>query len=131
MKAAVSPCGVVWATALAGDTATLFHKQKDRTIVAERVQDVEPVLENNARLRSQPQSRHSTFRHKASIPNIILEQWLNEEYERGHHIRFLSKEMDELVARKLRDPDWAKLSTDSQTCNLYSVPKINGLKWGD
>jgi hypothetical protein len=73
--------------------------------------DVEAVLEHNKRLRAMSQSGE-TFRHCACIPNSILVKWLNEERNRGHDIQFLSKEMDEMVARKLRDPDWAYLRTD-------------------
>lgn len=84
-----------------------------RTIARERVQDVEPILEHNKRLRSIEQ--HSDWgRHIASIPNVILERWFNEEYERGNvSLRLYSKEMDAIVARKLKDPEWAFLRTDS------------------
>jgi hypothetical protein len=53
-------------------------------------------------------------RHVASIPNVILTRWLNEEYERGNvTIRLFGPEMDALVDRKLKDPEWAFLRTDS------------------
>ena len=49
-------------------------------------------------------------RHVASIPNVILLKWLNEEHARGHTgLRLFTREFDELVARKLADPDWAYL----------------------
>lgn len=76
------------------------------------VQDVQPILDRNAMLRSMPQ-KSDWGRHVASIPNVIALRWLNEEYARGNSsIRFLSKEFDELVARKLKDPDWAYLRVD-------------------
>lgn len=76
-------------------------------------QDVEDIIENNKRL--QKEAQHSDWgRHVASIPNVILERWLNEEWERGNTtIKLFGPEMDELVARKLKDPDWAYLRTDS------------------
>lgn len=83
------------------------------TLAVETVQDVEPILENNKRLRSEVQ-RSDWGRHVATIPNVILTRWLNEEYARGNvTIKLFGKEMDELVARKLKDPEWKYLRTDS------------------
>jgi hypothetical protein len=75
--------------------------------------DVEAVIENNKRLQNEPQDKKSSFRHVASIPNIFINQWLNEEYARGNvGIKLFGPEMDALVARKLKDPDWKWLRTD-------------------
>jgi hypothetical protein len=53
------------------------------------------------------------------IPNVIMERWFNEEYERGNvSLRLYSKEMDEIVARKLKDPQWAYLRTDMASAML-------------
>jgi hypothetical protein len=44
---------------------------------------------------------------------VILVRWLNEEYARGNvQLRMFTREFDELVATKLRDPDWKFLRTD-------------------
>lgn len=87
--------------------------QEDRLLTINRVQDVEPIIENNKRLQKEPQSRKSSFRHVASVPNVIIEKWLNEELARGNKsIRWGSKEFDALIAKKLKDPDWAYLRTD-------------------
>jgi hypothetical protein len=89
-----------------------------RTIIRERVQDVEPILEHNALLRTMEQ-KSDWGRHIASIPNVIMERWFNEEYERGNvSLRLYSKEMDEIVARKLKDPQWAYLRTDMASAML-------------
>lgn len=81
-------------------------------LVAETMQDVEPILERNKALRSLPQ-QSDWGRHIATIPNVILVRWLNEEYARGNvGLRIFSKEFDALIARKLRDPDWKHLRTD-------------------
>jgi hypothetical protein len=81
------------------------------TVIASTTQDVEPILEHNKRLRGEPQ-RSGWGRHVASIPNVILVQWLNEEHARGNTaLRLFTREFDELVARKLADPDWAYLRT--------------------
>lgn len=84
---------------------------KEKRLTVYSVDDVEPVLEHNKLLRTMPQ-KSDWGRHVASIPNIISVKWLNEEWARGNPIRFLSKEWDELVARKLNDPDWKYLRTD-------------------
>ena len=84
----------------------------DRRIIASTRQDVEPILERNKALRGERQ-RSDWGRHIASIPNAILVKWLNEEYAAGNtQLRMFTAEFNELVARKLRDPDWAYLRTD-------------------
>lgn len=83
----------------------------ERKFTFEIVQDVEPILERNKVLRSERQT--GDFRHVASIPNVILTRWLNEEIERGNTtIRMFGAEMDQLVEKKLKDPDWKWLRTD-------------------
>lgn len=91
---------------------TQIH-QEDRLLTINRIQDVEPIIENNKRLQTEEQDRHSSFRHIASVPNVIIEKWLNEELARGNKaIRFGSREFDALCAKKLRDPEWKYLRTD-------------------
>jgi hypothetical protein len=81
------------------------------TVIASTTQDVEPILERNKRLRAEPQ-RSDWGRHVGSIPNVILVKWLDEEHARGNtQLRLFTREFDELVARKLRDPEWAYLRT--------------------
>jgi hypothetical protein len=85
---------------------------RDGEVVARTIQDVEPILERNAALRGEAQ-RSDWGRHVATIPNVILVRWLNEEYARGNtQLRMFTREFDEIVERKLRDPDWAYLRTD-------------------
>ena len=85
--------------------------RSDRKIIAVTTQDVGPILDRNAELRAQPQ-RGDFGRHVASIPNVILVRWLNEEYGRGNtELRMFTPAFDEL-ARKLRDPDWKHLRVD-------------------
>lgn len=93
---------------------TRFHFDPNGKLAAvEQSQDVDPILERNKQLRSIEQ-KSDWGRHVASIPNVILTKWLNEEWERGNlSIKLFGKEMDELVERKLKDPEWAYLRTDS------------------
>lgn len=87
-------------------------RPKDSLLVASTWQDVEPILERNKELRTMEQ-RSDWGRHIASIPNVIITKWLNEAWASGNaDLRFGSKEFDELVAKKLRDPDYAYLRTD-------------------
>ena len=84
----------------------------DKRIIASTWQDVEPILERNKALRSQPQ-KSDWGRHVATIPNVILVRWLNEEYAAGNvSLRMYTPDFNELVARKLADPDWAYLRVD-------------------
>lgn len=92
-------------------------RAKDSLLIANTIQDVEPILERNKQLRSMEQ-RSDWGRHIASIPNVTITQWLNEEYARGNvDLRLGSKEFDQLVAKKLRDPDYAYLRTDCGVAN--------------
>jgi len=90
----------------------LLLDRTDKTIVASTWQDVAPILARNKALRREPQ-RSDWGRHIATIPNVILVQWLNEEYARGNvGLRLFGKEFDALIARKLRDPEWRELRVD-------------------
>jgi len=95
-----------------------FHGDGDN-IAIEMIQDVEPILERNKDLQKQEQ-RSDWGRHVASIPNVILMRWLNEEYERGNvGIRLFNPEMDAVVERKLKDPEWRYLRTDCAHINGF------------
>jgi hypothetical protein len=84
----------------------------DKKIVAVITQDVGPILDRNVELRAQPQ-RSDFGRHVATIPNVILVRWLNEEYARGNtELRMFTPAFNALVARKLQDPDWKHLRVD-------------------
>ena len=88
------------------------QRARDSKIIVAAAEDVEQILERNKQLRGEPQ-RSDWGRHVASIPNVILIQWLNEEHARGNTgLRMFTRGFDELIARKLADPDWAYLRTD-------------------
>jgi hypothetical protein len=91
---------------------TLYHADGSK-ITIERVQDVEPILEHNKLLQTIEQ-RSDWGRHYASVPNVVLEKWLNEEWERGNiHIQFGSEEYYAMVERKLQDPQYRAFRTDA------------------
>lgn len=95
--------------------ATRFHYDSgDDRVYLSSTQDVEPILELNKAMRAERQ-RSDWGRHIASIPNIICLKWLHEEWAKGNvGLRYLSREFDELVERKLRDPEWKYLRTDER-----------------
>lgn len=97
-----------------GDIATKWsYDEGEDTIVLDRVQDVEPHLDFNKFLQSLKQ-KSDWGRHVAHIPNIFYEKWLREEWDRGNtHLRPFTPEFDELVERKLQDPDWKFLRVDN------------------
>lgn len=89
---------------------TIFHRGTDGQVTVERVQDVEPILDHNKALQNTPQ-KSEYFRHTASIPSIIIERWC---IELGVNLlRMSGREFGELIQKKLRDPDWAWLRTDT------------------
>lgn len=90
----------------------LLLDRGERKIIAVTSQDVEPILAHNKALRGEAQ-RGEWGRHVATVPNVILVQWLNEEHARGNTgLRMFTPEFYALVARKLQDPEWAYLRTD-------------------
>ena len=95
-------------------TTNIHLDSNGNDLTVETVQDVEPILEHNKMLRTVEQ-RSDWGRHVAKIPNVIMTKWLNDEWERGNTtIKLFGPEMDALVERKLKDPDWAWLRTDAK-----------------
>lgn len=77
-------------------------------------QDVEPILEQNKMLRTMEQ-KSDWGRHVAEIPNVLYVKWLDEEHARGNtSLRLFTPEFDAIVQKKLNDPEWKYLRTDSQ-----------------
>lgn len=84
-----------------------------RTIAVVSADDLEPYLERNKMLRTLHQPKTDGLKHVASIPNLIMVKWLNEAWQRGSNVRYLSREWDDIVKKKLKDPEWAYLRTDA------------------
>lgn len=95
-------------------------KVEDGNLYVKTTQDVEDIIDNNRRLQNEPQKR-GIWRHKASIPNNIINRWLNEEWMAGNvGIKMFDEEFDRLVQRKLADPDWAYLRTDNPALSFQT-----------
>lgn len=83
---------------------------KDLTV--EHQQDVEDILEWNKEARRDEQ-RSDWGRHIGRIPNLMYVKWLNEEHARGNtNLRLFTYEFDQIVRKKLYDPEFAYLRVD-------------------
>ncbi len=89
---------------------TRFHLDSNGDdLTVEHVQDVAPILERKAQLRAEPQTS-DWGRHIASIPNVVLVRWMNED---GVNVLGMSsEEWGRYIRRKLDDPDWRHLRVD-------------------
>jgi len=86
---------------------TRFHPgENGKTFTIQRREDVEPTIEWNKKLQNEPQTRTESFHHIASIPAIVIEQWLQES-----GLSYGSKEFTLFMRKKLRDRDWLFLKT--------------------
>ena len=95
------------------DLAVNVHLDPNgQDLAIEHVQDVEPILNWNREARREEQ--HSDWgRHVARIPNVIYIRWLDEEHAKGNvNIKPFSKEFDDIVQKKLQDPEWKHLRVD-------------------
>lgn len=94
-------------------TNVRFHLDSNgRDLAIEHIQDVEPILEWNKEARREDQSA-DWGRHVARIPNVIYVKWLDEEHAKGNtSLRMFTAEFDEIVQRKLQDPEWSYLRVD-------------------
>lgn len=96
-----------------GEIDTKLHVDESAgSFTINRVQDVQDIIDRNKYLQTVEQ-KSDWGRHVATIPNIFLEKWLREEWDRGNvDLKLFSVEMDELCERKLKDPDWKFLRSD-------------------
>ncbi len=108
----------------------LYPDRNDKDIIAVSTQDIEPEIEQAKELRKVEQ-KSDWGRHVASIPNILLNALLNEEWARGNHsLRLNSPEFNELVRRKLQ-MEWAAFRVDRSAPMIGwhvsdSIPKDGG-----
>lgn len=83
------------------DTRLHYDHGADRLVI-ERVQDVEPILDNNARLRqiSDGYNKARDMKHVAEVPMVLVEKWAAED-----GISVAAWMMDpENMRRRLNDP---------------------------
>jgi hypothetical protein len=87
---------------------TRFHPHGDGSFTIQRIEDVEPALENNKRLQNTPQHSES-FHHVASIPPIFIEKMMNESGVPFYSLP--SHELKKLIRRWRNNPDYRFLFT--------------------
>lgn len=95
--------------------------------VIESFQDVSSYLRANERMYAENQTNknaaswkkdHAMGWHKASIPEVIVHQWLKEfQKERSLAIppKITDPEFKVFMYKKIRDPHWRKLRVDGRT----------------
>ena len=55
----------------------VYSHPNDEMLVT-RSQDVEPIIERNKMLQNEGPDRRAFFRHHASVPLVVVEQWLSQ-----------------------------------------------------
>lgn len=90
------------AAAEQGQLLTRWQYDESEAVgVIHRIQDVEPILEENKRLMTlnDGYSPSRELRRVATIPQVVVEQWMKEG------INIFDKNCREAVRRKLNDPE--------------------------
>lgn len=101
-------------------TNKAFYDPADRALTFTRTQDITDILDRNKELQSLRQDPKADWRHTASIPNVIYEKWVSEEWARGNKITAIfGPQMEEVIKRKLADPDNKWLRTDNPSNPFY------------
>lgn len=96
----------------------LHIDEAERTLTINRVQDVQDIIDRNKFLQTEAQ-KSDWGRHVATIPNIFLEKWLREEWDKGNvDLKIFTPEFDLLCEQKLKDPDWKFLRTDKSESSI-------------
>ena len=88
----------------------LFPDKNDRTIIATSTQECDHLLEQN-KIKRDLQKKGDWAWPLAEVPNILILQWLNEEWAKGNtNLRPHTHEFRETVVRKkLQDPNYKYL----------------------
>jgi hypothetical protein len=97
---------------LTGITTFHHYDHSTKQTHIERVQDVQPRLDNNKKLFNDDSYRSNGMKtgwlHAAHIPDIVIEKWLRED-----GVDVFNPDHMAAVKRKLNSPDWRYLRTSS------------------
>lgn len=90
-----------------GGPCTIYVPDQDGVFHLHRVQDVEPILEDNKRRQNDGDgySPSRDLRYVAHIPNIFIEAWMKEG------LSIFDENCWPAIRRRLNDPDWRFLRT--------------------
>lgn len=97
---------------ITGERTYWLYDDAADTVTLRRVVDVAPVLERNQALHAMTDenARWGEWSHVASIPNIVLEQWIEDGVLAADGRNWTFKDnMDAL--RRLDSNEWIKLRT--------------------
>lgn len=86
----------------------------EKLIVAESLQDVEPIRDYTKRLQSEDQ-KADWGRHVATVPDVLIVKELNREHARGNtQLRYLGPGFDEWFKKTfIKNPEYADFRTDN------------------
>lgn len=104
-------------------TVTTRMRVEGDTLHIKRTQDVEDIIEHNKEL-AKVRQKSDWGRHIATIPNVILEQWINDDGVNYLAPDFPADEFARVIRRKLADPQWAYLRTDNKAPTLHRGVKL-------
>lgn len=94
----------------AGEMIERLHLDEGNAVV-QYAQDVEPILEANRQRQSDPH-KGKEMRHIASIPHVVMHQWLADAgLPAGWWLRADRKEKAQFVRKKLNSSEWQWLKT--------------------
>jgi hypothetical protein len=97
---------------MSGTDVLTTLKMEGRDLLVRSYQDAEDIIEHNKKLASEPQNG-KWGRHIASIPNNVLNQWLQDEWAKGNvSMKLFDEQFNALIKKKLADHDWLFLRVD-------------------
>lgn len=97
-----------------------YYDQSERAFTFTQTQDITDIIDRNKELQTLMQDPKSDWRHTASIPNVVYAKWVQEEWDRGNKItQIYGPQMEEIIKRKLADPDNKWLRTDNPSNPFY------------
>ena len=86
----------------------------EKLIVAEKIQDVEPILDHAKRLQSE-QQKSDWGRHVMTVPDVLVVKELNRAHARGNtQLRYLGPGFDDWFKETFIDnPEYRDFRTDN------------------
>jgi ABC-type glycerol-3-phosphate transport system substrate-binding protein len=89
-----------------GVVSTVTYDDKDKTVTYAQYQDATPILENNKKLKAEnPYNPKKDFRRVASVPNVVMLDWLRKDGIRPLDFFRKPKAYEAWLRRKIYDPD--------------------------
>jgi hypothetical protein len=89
------------------------YDHESKSLIIGQWQDVEDIIEMNKRLANEPKPKSDWGQHYATIPhNIRFKWWIEETGGNPDMPIFSARFENEIVAKKLEDPEWRALRVD-------------------